>query len=68
MTDQIALERPYQRGSLVRTLWYFFEPERRHLWTAMGVHILKHSPVWLMPLLTANIIDVVVQHRPIGQL
>lgn len=35
---------------------------------AVVVHVIKHSPVWLLPLLTADIIDVVVQHRPVAQL
>ncbi|HMB25191.1 MAG TPA: ABC transporter ATP-binding protein [Anaerolineales bacterium] len=68
MSNQILLDHPYQRESPLRTLWYFFEPERSHLFIAVVVFIIKHSPVWLMPLLTANIIDVVVQHRPITQL
>ncbi len=68
LTDPIPLEHSYPRGSALRSLWYFFEPERHHLWIAVIVHFIKHSPVWLMPLLTANIIDVVVQHRPIAQL
>ncbi|MFF5231548.1 ABC transporter ATP-binding protein [Dactylosporangium sp. NPDC000521] len=29
---------------------------------------VKDSPIWLLPLLTANIIDVVVEHRPLVQL
>ncbi|MFC7763252.1 ABC transporter ATP-binding protein [Catellatospora bangladeshensis] len=32
---------------------------------AFGV---KHSPTWLLPLVTANVIDVVVEHRPVAQL
>lgn len=68
MSNQVFLDHPYQRETALRTLWYFFKPERHHLWIAALVHVIKHSPVWLMPLLTANIIDVVVQHRPISQL
>lgn len=68
MTDQVFLEHPYQRETPRRTLWYFFEPERIHLFFAVGAFIVKHSPLWLMPLLTANIIDVVVGHRPISGL
>ncbi len=68
MTNQIFLDHPYQRETPLRTLWYFLEPERIHLFIAVGVFIVKHSPVWLMPLLTANIIDVVVGHRPLPQL
>ncbi|MGI5177657.1 ATP-binding cassette domain-containing protein [Dactylosporangium sp. CA-152071] len=29
---------------------------------------VKDSPIWLLPLLTANIIDVVVEHRPLALL
>jgi ATP-binding cassette subfamily B protein len=68
LSNQVFLEHPYQRETPLRTLWYFFEPERSHLFIAVLVFIVKHSPVWLMPLLTANIIDVVVQQRPISQL
>jgi len=68
LTNQIFLEHPYQRETPLRTLWYFLEPQRIHLLIAVGVFIVKHSPVWLLPLLTANIIDVVVGHRPIAQL
>jgi ATP-binding cassette subfamily B protein len=68
LSNQIFLDHSYQRATPLRTLWYFFEPERSHLFIAVIVFVVKHSPVWLMPLLTANIIDVVVQHRPISQL
>lgn len=29
---------------------------------------VKHSPVWLLLLITASIIDTVVQHQPISRL
>lgn len=29
---------------------------------------VKHSPIWLLPLISASIIDTVVQHQPIGKL
>jgi ATP-binding cassette subfamily B protein len=32
------------------------------------VFVIKDSPIWILPVLTANIIDIVVQHEPIGQL
>jgi ATP-binding cassette subfamily B protein len=52
----------------LQTLWIYFESDRLHLLGAAGVFIVKHSPIWLMPLLTANLIDVVVQHQPISGL
>ena len=32
------------------------------LWSALAFTI-KHSPVWIMPLLTAEVIDIVVEHK-----
>lgn len=66
--NQTLLEHNYQGESPLRTLWFLFEGDRLHLLIAALFFVIKHSPVWLMPLLTANIIDVVVQHRPIAEL
>ena len=65
---QPLLEHNYQGESPLRTLWFLFEGDRLHLLIAALVFVVKHSPVWLMPLLTANIIDVVVQRGPIAGL
>lgn len=66
--NQSLLEHNYQGESPLRTLWFLFEGDRLHLLIAALFFVVKHSPVWLLPLLTANIIDVVVQHRPIAEL
>ena len=68
MTDQPLLEHHYRGEDPLRTLGYLFKTERRHLLAAIGIYVIKHSPVWMLPLLTANIIDVVVSHRPIAEL
>ncbi len=47
---------------------YLFRADRRRLAGAVAVFTVKHSPVWLLPLITASIIDTVVQHGPIGDL
>ncbi|WP_327692221.1 MULTISPECIES: ABC transporter ATP-binding protein [unclassified Streptomyces] len=67
-----SLERPldhrYRGEHPVRTLGYLFRADRRHLIAAVGVFTVKHSPIWLLPLISASIIDTVVQHQPIGKL
>jgi len=50
------------------TLISFFDKDRWHLLAAVGIFFVKHSPVWLMPLLTANLIDLVVNHQSISVL
>jgi ATP-binding cassette subfamily B protein len=62
------LEHHYQGETPLRTLWLLLESDRLRLLIAGIVFIVKHSPVWLLPLLTANIINVVVEHRPIAEL
>jgi len=51
-------------GSLVR----LFRPYRGSMLLATVVFIIKDSPIWILPVLTGNIIDVVVQHKPVEQL
>ena len=65
---QSPLERRYQGEHPLSTLGYLFEAERGKLLLAMGLFVIKHSPTWILPLLTANIIDVIVQHRPLAEL
>ncbi len=67
-TDQNTLERRYQGEHPLGTLWYLFDAERGKLVVALLAYIVKHSPVWVLPLLTANIIDVMVRHLPLEQL
>jgi ATP-binding cassette subfamily B protein len=50
--------------SLVR----LFRPYRRSMIVATIVFIIKDTPIWILPVLTANIIDVVVKHKPVEQL
>ncbi|CAL9631110.1 ABC transporter ATP-binding protein [Streptomyces sp. enrichment culture] len=62
------LDHRYRDEHPVRTLVYLFRPDRRRLAAAVGVFTVKHSPIWLLPLITASIIDTVVEHRPIAEL
>ncbi|CCK25279.1 lipid A export ATP-binding/permease MsbA [Streptomyces davaonensis JCM 4913] len=66
------MERPldhrYRGEHPVRTLAYLLRADRRQLIAAVGVFTVKHSPIWLLPLVTAEIIDTVVAHHPISRL
>ncbi|MEU3252220.1 ABC transporter ATP-binding protein [Streptomyces sp. NPDC006997] len=67
-TQERPLDHRYRGEHPVRTLAYLFRADRRRLAAAVGVFTVKHSPVWLLPLITASIIDTVVQHQPISNL
>ncbi|MEU9393324.1 ABC transporter ATP-binding protein [Streptomyces sp. NPDC048324] len=67
-SSERPLDHRYRDEHPVRTLGYLFRADRRRLWAAVGVFTVKHSPVWLLPLITASIIDTVVQHQPIEHL
>jgi ATP-binding cassette subfamily B protein len=63
-----ALDHRYRGEHPLRTLAYLFREDRGRIALAFGTFMVKHSPTWLLPLITANIIDVVVGHLPIWQL
>ncbi|QUC58533.1 ABC transporter ATP-binding protein [Streptomyces sp. A2-16] len=67
-----SLERPldhrYRGEHPIRTLAYLFRADHRRLGAAVAVFTVKHSPIWLLPLITASIIDTVVQHQPVSRI
>ncbi|NUT40175.1 MAG: ABC transporter ATP-binding protein [Thermoactinospora sp.] len=63
-----ALDHRYRGEHPVRTLAYLFRDERRNVAVAVLAFMVKHSPTWLLPLITANVIDVLVGRGPVGQL
>lgn len=60
VNNQSLLERRYQGEHPFRTLWFLAANERWKFVFAFLVFVVKHSPVWILPLITANIINVVV--------
>ncbi|MBC7269479.1 MAG: ABC transporter ATP-binding protein [Streptomyces sp.] len=67
-TQERPLDHRYRGEHPIRTLAYLFRADRRRLAAAVVVFTVKHSPVWLLPLITAAIIDTVVQHQPVSRL
>ena len=61
------LEHRFSGEHPLRTLLYLYEGQRGQLVTASLFFVVKHSPVWLMPAITANIVDMVARpelHKP----
>jgi ATP-binding cassette subfamily B protein len=52
----------------IKTIWFLTKGQRRNLGLSFIFFTIKHSPAWLLPLLTANIIDVLVQRKPLATL
>ncbi|GAA2431511.1 ABC transporter ATP-binding protein [Streptomyces macrosporus] len=63
-----SLDRRYRGEHPVRTLLYLFRKDRWRLAAALVVFTVKHSPIWLLPLVTAAIVDTVVMHLPLERL
>lgn len=59
------LEHAYRGEHPVRTLRYLFENQRGRLLIALFFFALKYSPAWALPVLTADIIDVIVAGGPL---
>lgn len=60
-----ALDHRYRGEHPIRTLAYLFREDRLKLLVGVFAFLVKHSPTWLLPLITANVVDIVVGHRPI---
>lgn len=68
MNAMTRLEDEYDRAHPLRTVARVYRPQRWHLLAAALAFVVKHSPVFLMPALTARVVDVVVEHRPLREL
>lgn len=58
---QHPLEHRFSGEHPLRTLLYLYRGERGRLAAASVCFIFKHSPMWLMPAITANVIDIVAR-------
>ncbi|MEW1776683.1 ABC transporter ATP-binding protein [Streptomyces sp. NPDC086777] len=67
-TSERPLDHRYRGEHPVRTLAYLLGADRRKLAAAVVVFTVKHSPIWLLPLITASVVDTVVQHGPVSRL
>ena len=61
------LEGRYQGAHPLRTLWGFLGPDRARLAWAALFQVVKHSPVWVLPLVVANVVDVLARPAPRGR-
>lgn len=54
-----SLEKEFDGGSPWRTLVRLYRPERKWVLLAMLTYLFKASPLWILPVVTANIIDII---------
>lgn len=63
-----AIEHNYRGENPIRTLLYLFEERRLQVFIAFFIFSVKHSPTWAIPLVTANIIDIIASHKSTASL
>ncbi len=62
------LNYPYSQRRPLRTIIHLAQEERKRFSLALFWYVIKHSGVWVMPLITASVIDVVANHQPLSRL
>ena len=62
------VEHRYVGESPIRTLLYLFEEQKLRVFFAFIFFSIKHSPTWVIPLLTANTIDIIASHKSLAKL
>ena len=53
----------FKGESPIRTLRYLLKDQRKNVALAVLFFSIKHSPAWLIPVITANLIDIVVEKK-----
>ena len=66
MTASQPVDRRYDPAHPARTALRLYSGQRRRLSLAAVAFTFKQSPVWIAPLLTADIIDAVVSRKPVA--
>lgn len=61
--QESELVHQFKGESPLRTLRYLLSGQRKNIILAMIFFSIKHSPAWLIPVITANMIDIVVQKK-----
>lgn len=61
--DENEIVHHFKGESPLRTLLFLMRDQRRNILLAVLFFSIKHSPSWFIPLITANLIDVVVQKQ-----
>lgn len=61
----LEVEHGYVGESPMKTLLYLFEEQKLRVLVAFIFFSIKHSPSWVIPLLTANIIDIITSHKSV---
>jgi len=62
------VEHRYRGERPIKTLLYLFEEQKLRVALAFLFFCVKHSPTWVIPLLTANTIDLISTHASLSRL
>lgn len=65
---ETPIEEWYDPKQPLKTVARLYKPQRTRLVGASLAYAVKHSPVWVMPVLTAMTIDIVVEQKPLNEL
>ncbi|MGC3989267.1 MAG: ABC transporter ATP-binding protein [Chthoniobacteraceae bacterium] len=61
-----SIEVVYQANHPWRTLFALFRPERKSMGLGVLAFLFKASPLWVIPVVTANIVDLIAHPRANG--
>lgn len=56
--ENSSLENNFKRGHPFKTLYHLFDEDRYNIVMALLFFCIKHSPFWMIPIVTANIINI----------
>lgn len=57
--EQLFMDGRVKKGRSFRTLWHLYQGQRGYLLLSLLFFVIKHSPVWVIPVVTADMINIV---------
>lgn len=66
--EDVEIAHHFKGESPIKTLIFMLREQKKHIVLAILFFSIKHSPAWFIPLITANLIDIVVQKRSTTEL
>lgn len=59
-----SIDISFRKSSPFSTLLHIFKPEQKNITLSIIILVIKHSPVLFLPIVTGNVINAIIAHKP----
>lgn len=59
-----SIDISFRKSNPFSTLLHIFKPEQKNITLSIIILVIKHSPVLFLPIVTGNVINAIIAHKP----